>query len=578
MQAENIYPDAVTFTSILTACASMKRVYLGEQIHDEILKQGLLSKDIALGNALVSMYAKCSALGKARRVLEEMLVRDVISWSTLIGGYAQNGEDKQALDCYDEMQSDGIPPNTVTFLSIIEACGNLGLTFKGEQVHEEVKRLRLLDNNIVLGTALLDMYMKCGSFRKAWQVLEGLPTQTVVSWSAIISGYVNKGEYRKAIACFEKMQTEGVPPNQVTFASILKACGCLGDADTGRRIHHEVAQHGLLRDDVVLATALVDMYVQCGALGAAQQALSELPFRNVIMWNSLIAGYVARGQNRKAVACYEEMNNEGLSPNAATFACMLKACGSSRVIKKGTLIHRDIMQQSLLQKNTVLGNALVHMYVSCSALTKAHQVLEELPIRNCISWSTLIAGYAQHCEVERVFICFEQMLQEGCSPDVVTFTCILKACTMLGAVEIGEKIHLEVARQGLLENVSLGTALVDMYAKCGDIVKAHQVLNETSIKDVGCWNALIGGYIQEGKFQQAFSLFDFMLLEKLTPNAITFLGMLRACSLLGLLDDAKVFVDIMSMRYGINLEFKHGSSIADLCCHLGYLDKALKAI
>jgi pentatricopeptide repeat protein len=259
--------------------------------------------------------------------------------------------------------------------------------------------------------------------------------------------------------------------------------------------------------------------------------LEQLPVRNTASWNALIAAYSRHDdQGQEALHCLELMQTEGLSSNEATFACILKACGNANALSKGLEIHNEIINRGWL-KNIVLGNALVFMYVKCGMLVKARAVLEDLPLRNVISWSAIIAGYAQYGHNHEAFLCYEHMLSEGVSPNNVTFICILKAIAGTGAMDKGKKIHNHVIVNGLLDNsIALGNALVDMYAKCGALSIATNVLEELEDRNIVSWNALISGYAQQRRANEALSCLSLIQKEGLSPNKITFLCVLNACA------------------------------------------------
>ncbi|KAI5064468.1 hypothetical protein GOP47_0021138 [Adiantum capillus-veneris] len=579
MKQEGLSPNAVTFSCILKACGNTGAIRKGEEIHDEIAKRTLLEKNIVIGNALVDMYAKCGALAKAQQVLEELPVRNVISWSALIAGYAQHGKGDQALNCLKMMVREGLSPNTVTFTCVLKACGGIGAVDVGKKVHDAITEQGLLGKNIVLGTALVDMYAKCGALAKARQVLEELPARNVISWSALIAGYVQHGKNEHALLCFDSMQREGLSPDAVTFISILEACGSIGAVDKGDLIYDEIAKQGLLKNSIALGTALVTMYTKCGALPKARQVLEALPARNAITWSALIAGYAEQGDSELALKSLEEMQVEGFSPDVVTFTCLLKACSFAGAIEKGEKIHDEISKHGFLEKDVVLATALVDMYAKCGALAKARGVLKELPIRSVVPWNALISGYVQHDEGEDALKCLEEMRHEGITSDVVTFICILKACGSLGAVEKGEKLHDELVKQGLLgEDIVLGTALLDMYAKCGALTKAWQVLEELPVQDVISWNALITGSVQKGKCDLALNYYEQLQHGGLSPDAATLSCVLTACSRSGLVEAGQNYLWKMSTKYGIKPDLEHYACIVDLFSRAGHLKKAVRVI
>ncbi|KAI5061774.1 hypothetical protein GOP47_0024279 [Adiantum capillus-veneris] len=578
MQSEGIFPNAFTYAYVLNACSIMQDADMGNKIHDDIVSQGLLKKDVLLGNALVDMYAKCGVLQKAQKVLDEIPVRNVISWNTLIGGYVQHGQGEEALGCFRRMRSEGVPPDEITYACILKACAIMQDTHMGKKIHNDIVCQGLLEKNFVLGTALVDMY-------------------------------VQQGQGQEAVGCFQQMLSEGISPDAITYACILKGCGSTQDTDKGEKIHDDIVSQGMLKQDVVLGNALVDMYAKCGVLQKAQKVLDELPVRNVVSWNTLISGYAQQGHGQKALGCFQRMQSEGLSPTAITYACILKACGSTQDIVMGKKIHDEIASQGLLKNNVVLGNALLDMYVKCGVLVQAQDVLDELPVRNVVSWSALIAGYVQQGQGEEALGCFQRMRNEGISPNAITYACILKACGITQDADMGKKIHDDIVSQGLLKksivlvnalvdmyvqqgqgqealdcfqrmqsesispnafayacvlkacgitqdadmgkrihddivsqgllekDIVLGNALVDMYAKCGVLQKAQKVLDELPVRNVVSWSALIAGYVEQGQGQEALGCFQQMRSEHIPPNEITYACILKAC---GITQDADV--------------------------------------
>ncbi|KAH7366416.1 hypothetical protein KP509_18G077200 [Ceratopteris richardii] len=225
------------------------------------------------------MYAKCGVLTKAAKVLNELPVRDVVSWSALISDAA-------------------------TFTSILKACANLRRADLGRLVHIEILRQGLLESNALLGTALVDMYAKCGMLAKAQDAHEVIQfSSNNASWNALISGFVQQGFGKQAFFFFEEMLQKGLIPNEITFSAILKACGSIGDHVKGQQIHNMIVHRGISLNHVVLGTALVDMYAKCGALKRAQRLLDELPAGNVVSWSALIAGFAQEGLWEDAVKC-----------------------------------------------------------------------------------------------------------------------------------------------------------------------------------------------------------------------------------------------------------------------------------
>ncbi|KAI5079168.1 hypothetical protein GOP47_0006839 [Adiantum capillus-veneris] len=579
MKKKNLQAEAAALVMLLKECATQKDVRRGTSLHASALKRGLLGKSSYVANTLISMYAKWGALSKAHMTLDEMAMRDVVSWSSLIAGFAQHGHGHDALHCFEQMQGEGISPNAVTFSSILKACGSIGAPDKGKQIHDEIVKQELLENNVVLGNALVDMYAKSGALSRAQQVLAELSLWDIVSWNTLIAGYAQQGQGQDAFVCFKRMQWEGFAPNRVTFLCALKACSSDHALNEGAQIHVEIAWQGLLDSDVVLGNALVDMYAKCGALIKAEKVLKKLCIRDTFSWNAIIAGCTQQHRYQDALNYYEQMLCEGLSPDVVTFLCILKACGSIEAVEKGERIHDETVRKGLIQTNVPLGTALVDMYAKCGAFGKAQQVLEEFCVWDVVSWNALITGYVRKGLGEEAFNCFDMMRRKGISADEATFTCVLKACGSIGVVEKGEQVHDEIVRQGLLGgNQVLGTALVDMYAKCGAITKAEQVLEKLPSQDVVSWSSLVALYAKQGLIHNSLHCIECMEANAISPNAVTLLNVLYACSHSGLVEEGQMYFAILTSKFGIMPDLEHYTCIADLLGRAGHFDKAMSVI
>ncbi|KAI5063595.1 hypothetical protein GOP47_0022142 [Adiantum capillus-veneris] len=565
------YEETSAFISELRSCAKSKDLIRGIEVHDDILKRGLLEK---CSDALVTMYAKCGELEKAKAVLDTINSSNVFSWTALISAYTRQGRMQDALDCFDEMLHKGLSPNAMTFTSILKACGDLKAAERGEQIHAEISRQGLLGSDDVLRNALVHMYVKCGALSKAQQILETLSSQDVCCWSALIVGYAQKGEDLQAFHCFEKMRSKGLSPDSRSLSCILKVCGSMKALNKGQEIHDEISKRGLLENDVVLGNALVGMYVKCGDLAKAQQVHEELPTRDAVSWNVLIGGFAQHGQGEQAISCFEKMQREGICPDKVTFTYILQACGSIGAADKGEQVHEMIAIQGLLENDIVLGTALVDMYANCGALAKAHQVLQELSSRDVFTWSALIAGYVKHGHGEQALQSFEQMKREGLSPDSVVLSCVLKACSIVAPLE-GKKLHDEIARKGLLgKNIVLDNALIHMYVKCGVLDKAQEVLEELSCRDVVSWSTLIGGFVEHDQGAQALECYMRMQQEGVSPNAVTYACILKACGTIGAIDKGKEIHDEIVAQGLLSKHFELGTALVDMYANFGALTKA----
>ena len=311
------------------------------------------------------------------------------------------------------MKEAGICLNATTFVCGLKACSSTGDVDKGRELNVEIYKRGLLENDLILGNALVDMYATIGLLADAQHVFDMLQLRDQITWNARISGYAEHGDGNKALICFETMQNDGISPNAATFILCLRACGNIVAPEKGENIHREIIQRGLLEQDISLGNAIIDMYMKCGSIAMAQEVFKEFPSRDVISWTMLIARYVEHGFGKEALHCFAQFKYEGLSPDPIMFACILKACGSTRHKQRPRHTHNEIDRIGLLKSNHFIGGALVDMYVKCGFIQKAREVFDTLPIRTLFALTALISGYAQCEDGEEALKCFDHMIVEG---------------------------------------------------------------------------------------------------------------------------------------------------------------------
>ncbi|KAH7420891.1 hypothetical protein KP509_13G028100 [Ceratopteris richardii] len=576
MKGEGFSPDKVTFACILKICGSREAICKGEKIHAEIVGRGFVGHNVILQSALLDMYAKCGKLLKARQVFDELPARDLVAWNSLIAGYIQHGQDEEAFRCLSQMEFEGQIPDQVSLVCFLKSCGNIGAADRGKLIHSEIIRKGLLIGNITLGNALIDMYTKCGILTLAREVFNELSVRDVVSWNTLVSGYSRHGHGEAALKCYTQMLQAKVSPSIVTFASILKACGDVGAFEKGEEVHAEILRDGSLERGAVVGNALVNMYCKCGQLIKAQQLFNDLQSQDPVLWNVLISGFCDYGYPEEAIRCFEQMLDEGLSPREVTFICILKACSSMKSAELGREIHTEIARKGYLKKSATLGSSLVDMYAKCGVLEEAQEVFDELPFQDVVSWNALLTGYCEHQRFDDLMNCFERTKNRGLIPDPVTFSCIVRACNSVGAVEKGIELHSEIVRKGLwgVESV-LGNVVVDMYARGGLLSRAQQVFDELHVQDIVSWNTLIMGHCQHGLGKEALDCFHHMQKDNIHPDAVTFVSILKACGSMGLPEKGQVYYDMMTSVYGLTPGIEHQTCMVYFDGLTGNFDKAL---
>ena len=278
------------------------------------------------------------------------------------------------------------------------------------------------------------------------------------------------------------------------FVALLKACAKTKDLNQGSRVHESIIQKDLLQTNPYLGSSLISMYAKCGAMAMSQSVFDELWVRDLVCWNALISGYAQQGQGLEALNCFERMQKEGFVPDSITYTCALKACASIVAFDRGKEIHNEIHNMGLLEKSNVISSALVDMYTKCNNLSKAQQVLEELPFQEIASWNILIEGYVKNGKSYEALNLYRKIQRENImTPNAITFLSVLCACCHLGCWEEAEMHFREMtSKYGVAPELEHHSCMVVVYGLAGHLNKAMSVIEAMPCRDYPTvWLALL---------------------------------------------------------------------------------------
>jgi len=392
MQQEGVQLDPVTFVGVPNACASIVALEEGRHTHEQIIQSGYESVAF-IGNSLIAMYAKCGSIEDAKRVFNKLPSCDVLSWNAMLLGHVNCGQGQKALELFQQMQQEGVSPNPVTFVGVLNACASVFALEEGNRVHEQIIQSRC-ESDVFVRSSLVDMYAKCGSMVDASRVFNNLPSQDVVSWNAMILGHVKFGQAQKALQLFQQMQQEGVQSDPVTFVGVLNACARLQALEEGKCAHQQIIQSGCESHPFAISS-LVDMYAKCGSMEDAQRVFNKLPSHDVVTWNLMIFGHVKYGQGQKALELFQQMQEECVQLAPMTLVGVLNACASVVALEEGRCAHDQVIKSGW-DSNVFVGNSLIDMYAKCGSLEDFLKVFNKMPSRDVVTWNAMIGGYAIH--------------------------------------------------------------------------------------------------------------------------------------------------------------------------------------
>ncbi|CAI9100088.1 OLC1v1037018C1 [Oldenlandia corymbosa var. corymbosa] len=384
------------YDTLLNQCVKQRAYREGQRVHSHMIKTHY-EPPVYLRTRLIVLYVKCDCLMDARYVFDEMPERNVVSWTAMVSGYAQNGHCLKALDLFVEMLREGAEPNEFTFTTILRSCiGKYGL-FHGMQIHSLLVKYPF-GSHLFVGSSLLDMYAKAGRTQEALIIFEGLPERDVVSCTSIISGFAQQGLNEEALVIFRKLQIEGMNFNYVTYVSILTALSGLAAIELGRQVHGHVLRLEL-PFFVVLQNSLIDMYSKCGHLDYSRRIFNSIPEKTIVSWNAMLVGYSRHGMGKEVVELYDLLKEvSGVRPNNVTVLAVLSGCSHGGMELKGLEIFDEIFSEDDGFELTIEHYAcVVDLLGRSGQLDRALQFIKQMPLEpNAAIWGSLLGACRFH--------------------------------------------------------------------------------------------------------------------------------------------------------------------------------------
>ncbi|KAL1188766.1 Pentatricopeptide repeat-containing protein [Cardamine amara subsp. amara] len=421
-------------------------------------------------------------------------------------------------------------------ISLIHACRDtVGL----RRVHAQILRGGVLSSRVVAQLVSSSSLLKSPDY--SLSIFKIFEEKNLFVFNALIRGLTENTRFECSVRHFILMLRLGVRPDRLTFPFVLKSNSKLGFRWLGRALHASTLKNFVDCDSFV-RVSLVDMYVKIRQLKYAFQVFEESPERmkkeSILVWNVLINGYCRARDMQMATTLFRSMPD--------------RSSGSWSTLLKG--------------------------YVNSGKLNRAKQLFESMPEKNVVSWTTLINGFSQNGYYESAISTYFELLEKGMKPNEYTVAAVLSACSKSGALGSGIRIHGYILDNGIKLDRAIGTALIDMYAKCGEVDCAANVFSNMNHKDILSWTAMIQGWAVHGRFQQAIHCFRQMMYSGEKPDEVVFLAVLTACLNSGEVDLGLNFFDSMRLDYAIEPTLKHYVLVVDLLGRAGKLNEAHELI
>uniref|UniRef100_A0A2N9FIQ6 DYW domain-containing protein n=1 Tax=Fagus sylvatica TaxID=28930 RepID=A0A2N9FIQ6_FAGSY len=533
MTQADIPPDNFAFPAVLKAVTGLQDLNFGKQIHAHVFKFGYASSSVTVANTLVNMYGKCGDVGEVYKVFERITERDQVSWNSVIAALCRFQEWELALEAFQLMLFENVAPSSFTLVSVALACSNLprrdGL-WLGKQVH--AYSLRTGNWKTYTNNALMSMYAKLGRVADSRSLFELFEDRDLVSWNTMIMLWLT------CIATVNKLKVVAE-----VFDGILE--------------------------------------------------------RSIALFNAMITGYAQNEHDEKALNLFFQMEAlDGICPNATTMSSVLPACVSCELFSDKEGMHGYVIKRGL-ERDRYVQNALMDMYSRMGKIKISKYIFNCMERRDIVSWNTMITGYVICGRHDHALNLLNQMQgveqekygDDECEdedrvllkPNSVTLMTVLPGCAALAALAKGKEIHAYAIRHLLASDVAVGSALVDMYGKCGCLNLSRRVFDRMPIKNVITWNVIIMAYGMHGKGEEALELFKNMATEgekniSLRPNQVTFIAIFAACSHSGMVNEGLYLFHRMKEEHGVEPAPDHYACVVDLLGRAGRVEEAFELI
>ncbi|XP_010255696.1 PREDICTED: putative pentatricopeptide repeat-containing protein At3g18840 [Nelumbo nucifera] len=492
-------------------------------------------RNVFTWNAIIYAYIKNQDLRQARALFDSAPHKDSVTYNSMISGYVSvNGFESQALELFSEMQAQQFRIDEFTLTTMLNLSAKLVAPLYGSQLHAYMVKTANDFSGFAV-SSLIDMYSKCGCFFEACQLFNGCGVLDLVSKNAMVAACCREGDMEMAIDLFRKAPE-------------------LNDA---------------------------------------------------VSWNTLISGYAQNGYGKEALELFVQMQENGISWNEHTFASVLSACSSLRSLRNGKEVHAWVLKAGL-SSNPFINTGIVDVYCKCgnteyaesvhvtgsenayttTSLIVGHSSLgnmvdarrhfDTLAEKNSVVWTALFSGYLKCRQCEAVLQLFREFKEkEIVVPDALILVNVISACAIQASLDPGKQVHGYILRTGIQMEEKLSSALVDMYAKCGQIEYAEHIFLKVSSRDRVLYNALLAGYAHHGCEGKTIQLFREMLQRGITPDAVTFIGLLSACRHAGSVEAGEKYFSCMTDDFALSPEIDHYSCMIDLYGRANQLDKAM---
>ncbi|KAL6502289.1 hypothetical protein OROHE_024717 [Orobanche hederae] len=602
-------PSAISLAIVLPVCTRLGTQDAGKSMHAYAVKSGMESQTL-VGNALMSMYAKCGLVLDASAIFYGITDKDVVSYNAAIAGLAENKLVENAFELFCEMIKGQVMPNYATIANILPICVALGSTVDqilGKEIHCYVLRRTELENEVIVINALLSFYFRTGRIREAQSLFGRMKLRDLVSWNSVIAGCASNGQWLKALEIFSDLVDKMIELDSVTVISILPVCAQLPNLKMGMEIHGYVLRHNILHEDASVGNALISLYSKCCCLEAAFRMFLLVPRKDLISWNTMLDTFGMNLLENQFVDLLHWMFVAGIEPDAVTILTVVQFSASLSRIKNVKEAHGFSLRSSILLSDSepTLGNAMLDAYAKCGSMVYASKMFENLSgkrnvvtcssmisgyfthglhydantifqrmsERDLTTWNLMVRGYAQNECPNEALTLFQELHYHGMRPNAMTIMSVLPVCGQMASVDLLKQCHGYIVR-ACFEDTHLKAALLDVYSKCGSIHSAYKLYQSTPQKDLVVFTAMIGGFAMHGMGNEAIGVFDYMIECGIQPDHVVVTAILSACRHAGLINEGLMIFHSIYQVHNLEPSMEQYACVVDLLGRGGRIKEA----
>ncbi|XP_071703465.1 putative pentatricopeptide repeat-containing protein At1g64310 [Rutidosis leptorrhynchoides] len=403
-------PDHFTFACLFRACAESFNLYSLKIVHGLLIVYNL-GPDSVGGSALVSAYSKLGLIDDARMVFDRLKEHDLVLYNTMITGYGCCGYWEKGLHLFIMMRRLEINPDGYTMVGLLSSFTSSSLLEVCQSIHCYCLR-KGFGSNAHVNSMLVSMYLRCSCMNSAYKVFDSLLQPDLVTWSAFISGFSQSGEYHKALVYFKKMNSKGIKTDSILLATVLSVTAQLVTLAKGVEIHGYAIRNNL-DSEIMVSSALIDMYSKCGFLEMGLKVFDQMPQRNIVSYNSVIVNLGLYGLATEAFQVFKMVVERGLKPDETTFVGLLSACSHGGFIKEGLDIFKRMEVDFGIKAKTEHYVNYIKLLGMAGNLDEAYNVIDSLgePVDSGI-WGALLSCCDAHNDSKLAKIVTQRLLDD----------------------------------------------------------------------------------------------------------------------------------------------------------------------